>query len=338
MGNKMKTEYIPFTENMIPEAGSLLAARHKRNRVSQPWLPVRFEDPQAATKAVEVLWQKKNRIGYAAFRDGRMVAYLIGVIVVQPWERCGYVYLPGYALAEGEKPSTLQDLYAKLGEDWVRLGVFSHGYYVAVADTEVVNALFNIGFGKERVDGVLDLRSLKLGEMAAPKGITIRQAGKGDSDRLGSLSHLIMSALSQAPYWHPTIPEDWEEIREGWAELPDEKDWTVWMALEKDEALGTIGFHPEEEDDLAMFVPPRAASLTVAATQPHARGRGISTSLTWHGLSEARKAGFDVCYTDWISPNLLASRFWPRFGFQEVAYRLSKRVSPMISWTRNQTP
>lgn len=334
----MKTEYVLFTENMIPEAGSLLAARHRRNRGTQPWLPVRFEDPQAATKAVEALWQKKNRNGYAAFRDGRMVAYLIGVIVIQPWERCGYVYLPGYALVEGEKPSTLQDLYAKLGEDWVRLGVFSHGYYVAVADSEVVDALFNIGFGKERVDGMLDLRSLKLGETAAPKGITIRQAGKGDSERLASLSHLIMSALSQAPYWHPTIPEDWEEIREGWAELPDEKDWTVWMALENDQALGTIGFHPEEEDDLAMFVPPSAASLTVAATQPQARGRGISTSLTWHGLSEARKAGFDVCYTDWISPNLLASRFWPRFGFQEVAYRLSKRVSPMISWTRNQTP
>lgn len=334
----MKTEYVRFTENMIPEAGSLLAARHKRNRAVQPWLPARFEDPQVATKAVEVLWGKKNRNGYAAFRDGKMVAYLIGVMVVQPWERCGYVYLPGYALADGENPSTLQDLYAKLGEDWIRLGVFSHGFYAAVADTVVVTGLFDIGFGKERIDGVLDLRPMNLQEVNPPIGITIRRAEKGDNDKVGSLSHIIMTALAQAPYWHPTIPEDWEEIRAGWAELPDEKDWTVWMALENDQALGTIGFHPEEEDDLAMFVPPKAASLTVAATQPQARGRGISTSLTWHGLAEARKAGFDFCYTDWISPNLLASRFWPRFGFKEVAYRLSKRINPQITWTRLHTP
>ena len=330
----MKTETLKFTETMIPEAGKLLAQRHKRNRLKQPLLPTRFEDELAAIKAVETLWQKKNKNGYAAFRDGKMLAYLMGSSVIQPWGRCGYVYFAGYALAEGEKTSIIQDLYASLGDDWIRLGIFSHGLYVAAADSDVIEALFNVGFGKERVDSLLDLRSIDIPEVAAPKGITIRQAGKGDNDHLGSLSGIIMNALANAPCWHTTIPEDWEELREGWAELADEKDWTVWMAMENNEALGTIGFHPEEEDDLAMFVPPNAASLTVAATKPEARGRGISTALTWHGLSEAKKAGFDFCYTDWISPNLLASRFWPRFGFQEVGYRLAKRVNPMIAWTR----
>lgn len=36
----------------------------------------------------------------------------------------------------------------------------------------------------------------------------------------------------------------------------------------------------------------------------------------------------------WISPNLAASRFWPRFGFQDISYRLTKHINPMISWTR----
>jgi len=44
---------------------------------------------------------------------------------------------------------------------------------------------------------------------------------------------VIMRALANAPYWHPTVPEDWDELREGWAELADDKEWTVWMALEK---------------------------------------------------------------------------------------------------------
>ena len=71
----MRIEIKSFTEEMISEAGSLLAKRHKRNRVKLPLLPTRFEDPQIATKAVEILCQKKFKNGYAAFRNGKMVAY-----------------------------------------------------------------------------------------------------------------------------------------------------------------------------------------------------------------------------------------------------------------------
>lgn len=83
-----------------------------------------------------------------------------------------------------------------------------------------------------------------------------------------------------------------------------------------------------------MLASPRTIYLSVAATKPQARGRGLSTILTWHGLEQARKEGYEICYTNWISPNLLASRFWPRFGFKDVAYRLAKKVDPSIAWAR----
>jgi hypothetical protein len=35
-----------------------------------------------------------------------------------------------------------------------------------------------------------------------------------------------------------------------------------------------------------------------------------------------------------ISPNLSASRFCPRFGYKEAAYRLTRNINPMIAWTR----
>jgi GNAT superfamily N-acetyltransferase len=330
----MKIEIKPFTEEMISEAGSLLAQRHTRNRAKLPLLPARFEDSAVSAKAVEVLWQKKFKNGYAAFRDGKMIAYLLGDFTVQSWGRCGYVYLPGYALAQGENTQSLQDLYVLLGEDWVRKGIFSHGLYISAADADVIDAFFALGFGKERVDALMGLRTTVIPEVQKPLGVTIRIAGKGDNDHLGNLSHIIMTSLANAPYWHPTIPEDWDELREGWSELADDKEWTVWLALENGEALGMVGFCPEEVDDTGMLVSPRTLYLSVAATQPAACGRGISTALSWHGLEQAQKDGFDICYTNWISPNLLASRFWPRFGFQDVAYRLTKRIDPMIAWTK----
>src|SRR5687768_13415587 len=142
----MKTESLPFSSEMIPDAGSLLAKRHTCDRKFLPLLPSRFEDPQVAAKAVGALWQERFSNGYAAYRDGKMTAYLIGSFADQPWARSGYVHLHGYALADGESAATLQDLYALVGNDWVRRGIFSHNLYISAADTKIVDGLFAIGF------------------------------------------------------------------------------------------------------------------------------------------------------------------------------------------------
>jgi GNAT superfamily N-acetyltransferase len=332
----MKTEYVPFGSEMIPDAGKLLAERHKCDRERLPLLPARFADAPAAARAVEALWKEKYTNGFAAFRDGRMVAYLLGQTSTNPWGRSGCVYLPGYALAEEESPAVLQDLYALLGELWVKKGCFDHYLYVSAANTEILQALFDLGFGKERIDALLDLRSLEIPDVEEPAGVTIRKAGAGDNAHVGSFSNIIFRALAQAPYWHPTLPEDWDDLHEGWSGLPDDKEWTVWMALENDEALGTVGFRPEEESATQMLVSPRTVYLSVAATKPQARGRGVSTALSWLGLKQAQQEGYEICYSNWISPNFLASRFWPRFGFRDAAYRLAKRISPMIAWARDE--
>ena len=41
---------------------------------------------------------------------------------------------------------------------------------------------------------------------------------------MGGFSNVIFRALGKAPYWHPTIPEDWSELYEGWSELADDED------------------------------------------------------------------------------------------------------------------
>jgi len=298
----MKTEIIPFTAEMIPSAGRLLAKRHTENRKKLPLLPARFEDPQVACQSVEATWNEKYTKGYAAFRNGKLVAYLIGSTTTNPWGRAGNVYLPGYSLATGESGQVIQDMYTKLGDDWVKRGSFDHYLYISAADEDVIQGLFDLGFGKERVDALLNFGSLNIPEIEKPAGINIRKAGKGDNALVGSFSNVIFRALAKAPYWHPTVPEDWDELHEGWSELPDEKEWTVWMALEKDEPLSMIGFRPEEEAFTQMLASPKTLYLSVAATKPQARGRGINTILTWHGLKHGREAGYEICYTNWISP------------------------------------
>lgn len=332
----MKTKLLPFTQEMIPEAGELLAKRHQRNREILPVLPARFEQPEVAKKAIETLLEKKNTSGYAAMRDGKMVAYLLGETSVMPWGRCGWANLPGSALAEGESEETLQDLYVLLGDDWVKRGVFIHHTYLSVADKDIIDAWFDLDFGKERIDAILNFSQVEIPEIQIPADIKIRRARPGDNEHLASMSHLIYRELEKAPYWHPTPPEEWGELREGWAELADDETVHAWLALDGEKTVGTIASWKGTEGTTDMLIGSKTFTFSVAATRPESRGRGIGTALTWICLSHARDQGFEYCYTDWISPNLAASRFWPRFGFKEVAYRLTKQINPMIAWTRDK--
>lgn len=330
----MKIEIIPLTNSHLPSAGALLAARHKRNRSQLPLLPQRFEDPAIATAALQDTLEKKHTHGYAALRGDTLVAYLIGSFYNQSWGRCGYVYLPGYGLAGGESPELIQELYARLGDDWVRRGIFSHSLYVSAAEGELIHALFNTGFGCEAVNALLDLQTLVIPQVEAPGGITIRRVERGDNAHLGGLSDLIFRALANAPCWLPTPPEDWDELYEGWSELADDEQWLIWLAFDGNQAIGLNGFVPLPEEGSNLLASPRTVNLSIAATRPAARGGGLSTHLTWLGLEEMRKAGYELCFTGWISSNLQAARHWPKFGFKEAAFRLSKRIDPAIAWTR----
>jgi hypothetical protein len=340
-GVNMKTEYLPFRSEMTPEAGKLLAQRHICNRQVLPLLPARFEEPQAASKAVESLWQSKFGSGYAAFRNGEMLAYLIGDFEDQPWARSGYVYLPGYALASGESAAILQDLYALLGEDWVRRGIFSHNLYISAADQDVIQTLFAIGFGQERVDALLDLSRFEFPILDEPEGLVIRRARKGDEEFLGSVAYVMIDALTSAPYWLPVMPESRIAWKERWGSRAGDEEWLVWMALEHDQAVATVAFvfepaDPLEQDsEIQMLITDRTVHLGTAVTRPESRGRGVANILTWRGLEEAHGMGFEVCLVNWIGANLLAARYWPRFGFRPAAYRLSKQIHREIAWARD---
>ena len=193
------------------------------------------------------------------------------------------------------------------------------------------------------VDGLLDLRTLQFPEIENPTGIEIHVARRNnveDKKRIGVLSTIQVSNLSLAPYWHSTPPEDYEDMRQGWGDelLGDESTWTVWLATEKDTPLGMIGTRPEAEEPTKMLASPRTMYVSIASTEPASRGRGIGTALTWECLKHARENGFETCYINWNSPNFLASRFWPRFGFTEVGYRLSKQIAPTILWANGRPP
>ena len=74
---------------------------------------------------------------------------------------------------------------------------------------------------------------MSISKMDAMTDVTMRKSTKGDNALVGSFSSVIFRTLAKAPNWHPKVPEDWDDLYEGWSELPDAKEWAIWMALER---------------------------------------------------------------------------------------------------------
>lgn len=334
----MQIEIIPFVSALLPQAGVLLAQRQQRTRATFPPLPTRFAEPAVAAQAISAALQRAHAQGFAAMRNGRLVAYLIGDLVIDSvWGRSGWVRAAGCAYDQAVDVEAVRDLYAALGAHWVSYGVFLHVALLPVSDAALLQAWFSLSFGIEQVHGIADLAAAELAQPAMPSGLTIRQAVPADRHHLRAMADVIWQTQVKAPVWGVMLPEQLATQADGWAELVDDPEATVWLALQDEEIVGLQGYWPAEESLNQLHIPARCTHLSVAGTRSIARGQGIGTRLTTYALAQARAAGYQFCEADWRSTNLLAARFWPRRGFQPVVYRLTRRIDQRIVWA-NGTP
>ena len=274
----MTIEIVPLSDDWLEPAAALLAQQHQRNREAQPLLPGRFAAPDVARRAIEAVRGRAHARGWCALDGGRLVAYLVGDMELAPiWGRAGWVRLAGcaYDAAYGAEP--VRDLYAVLGDHWLHQGVYFHFALAPIADASLVHAWFSLSFGVEQIHALMDLETLPAMLPPLPQGVEIRRIDAGDRDALGALSDLIWRHQTTAPVWAIKLPEQVEESRRGWSELVDDQEATVWVATVNGVVMGMQGYWPAEPSDDDMAIPDLCIELSVAATRPEARGRGIAT-------------------------------------------------------------
>jgi GNAT superfamily N-acetyltransferase len=326
-------QVLPFSDAHLAPAADLLAERHRRNRTLSPELPERFEQPKAAESAVRAALARKDARGIVALDDGRLVAYLIGDMVIDRiWGRSGWIRWAGCAYDPEYGAEIVRDLYAALGAHWVDFGIFFHVALTPVSDSALIGAWFSLSFGIEQIHALQDLATLDRERPTVPPGITLHQAGPGDEPHLAKMANIIWSTQVKAPTWAVMMPETIAGRPAAWAELATDDEVTVWLAMRGDEPLAVQGYWAAETDEGNVMVADGYAHMSAAGTREEARGQGLSTLLSEHVLHEARAAGYRYVETDWRSANLLASRFWPRRGYRPVFFRLTRRVDARISW------
>lgn len=322
-------QIVPFRQEHLAEAGALLAARHRRDRLNQPLLPAPFEEVETAQQSVELLLQTKGARGVAAVKDGALQGFLMARSLTAPiWGRAAQIPYHGHAATRAD---LYRDLYAALAADLVRDGFLYHQAVVPAGDQSALQAWFSLTFGQEQVHALQPVQT-EATAPTLPPGVSIRRAGPTDLEAILEVAHLIAEHQAASPVFGILLPEQPADWREGWAEmLADPNSW-IYIAEQEGRILGHQAWEVAAPSLTDLLTPPDAAYLNVAATRPECRGMGLGQALTFYGMREAAERGALVALTDWRATNLLSSRFWPRQGFQPVAYRLTRRIDERIAW------
>lgn len=307
-------EVVPFSEEHLDAAASLLAARHARHREAEPLLP-ELADPQAE---LERAWRSQGASGVFATRCGKPVGYLVAALFTgrnaPASMRAG---IAGLAL-EGE-PEAMRDLYAAAAQRWADDGLTRHAVYVPYYDAGLVDAWFRLSFGASACMATRETSA----EEPFEADVTIRTGTPDDFDDAARLDLAMSEAMLPSPSFSDVPLPSREEIVAEWHEGFGEQDH-LFVAERKARVIALLLLHRRPPD---LRVAENAIDLADASTEPESRGTGVGRALTAHAIRWAYEHGYPVMTTDWRVPNLWASRFWPKRGFRPTFLRLYRSIS-----------
>jgi ribosomal protein S18 acetylase RimI-like enzyme len=319
-----RLELVAFSDDHLQPAAQLLAARHARDRGAEPLLPARFEQPGAALEELEAAWRSEDASGSAAFRNGRLVGYLIGASRDRGiWGENVWIELAGHAVEEAED---VRDLYAAAAAVWVDEGRVRHYALVPVAEAALVDSWFRLGFGQQQAHGFREVPGHA--DVRLPEGLEIRRPTADDVDALLEVDLALPIHQRSSPVFSSRPLPSEDELREEWAKTLAGDEENILIACREGKPVGCWSVVAAElaSGFRGLGRPDRACYLAFAATLPEVRGSGIGVALTDASLACAAEAGYVAMVTDWRVTNLLASRFWPRRGFRPAILRLYRHI------------
>jgi GNAT superfamily N-acetyltransferase len=315
-----RLEVRPLTADDIPAAAALLAERHRRHRSARPLLSPRYEDAAEAEKALPSLDEAS---GAAAYRDGRMVAYVLGAPKTSPvWGPNVWVESAGTAATEAE---ALRDAYAMGATRWVDEGYTAQYVLVPATDETLVRAWFRLGFGQQHAHAI---RTAGTSVSPVPDGLVIRRAERADIPVLAQLEVVLPEHQGLAPTFSAGVVPTVEESAADWEDDFDDPSYTTFVAVRDGAVIGSaVGCALEKSSShTGPARPEHAGFLGFAAVLPAARGSGAGRALGEAVVQWAGESGFTSMVTDWRVTNLLSSRAWPALGFEETFLRLHRHL------------
>jgi GNAT superfamily N-acetyltransferase len=321
------THRLERTLDIEPLGGSQLGAmaalvehEYARLREEVPALPA---DALSPTRVVPLLEYAVGRApGVAATRDGELAGGIVGLEIPGLLGPGTAALVPDWAcaLAGSDRVRTLDRLYGSIAAEWVGRGLGVHCFKVSASDTELIDALTWLGFGRHLVDAVRDLEPRPA---AMPPGVTIGPATAADLDALTPLALAYYAYYAKSPTFLVFGDDEAPEAEMSrWLTTPGE---FVWTARTTDRVLSFLYLHRPGPDICLPLQDEGTISIGGAFTVPEARGSGVGAAVLEAAVEWARTAGYKRMSVDFETANAGARRFWLR-TFLPVCVSLVRRI------------
>ena len=320
---KLSSSIVPFADEHLDGAATLLAERHRAQRLVEPGLDPAYEDSAAARAEIEELLATAGASGSAAIVEGHVAGFLLGRPREASWGPNVWVDPAGHAAVRAE---LVRDLYAAAAARWVDEGLTSHYAVVPATDPALVDAWFRLGFGHQHVHAIRETPPARPAPEAA--AVVLRRAERKDIEALARLDIALPEHQTLSPVFSRLPLPDLEETRAEYEEDFDDPRFTTFVVERGGEVIGSAIACPIEvsSSHASLALPPGAGFLGFAAVFPEHRGLGAGRLLGEAVFAWARETGREWVVTDWRMTNLLSSRAWPRLGFRPTFYRLFRAI------------
>jgi GNAT superfamily N-acetyltransferase len=306
-----------------PQLGAMAALverEYGRLREEVPVLPADALSPARVVPLLE--YAVGSAPGVAIVRDGELAGGIVGLEIPGLLGPGTAALVPDWAcaLAGSDRVRTLDRLYGSIAAEWVGRGLGVHCFAVSASDTELMDALTWLGFGRHLVDAVRDLEPRPA---AAPAGVRIGPATAADLDSLTPLALDYFAYYAKSPtflvFGDDEAP-DAEMSR--WLTTPGE---LVWTARTADRILSFLYLHRPGPDICLPLQDEGTISIGGAFTVPEARGSGVGAAVLEAAVEWAGTAGYKRMSVDFETANIGARRFWLR-TFRPVCVSLARRI------------
>ncbi|SFB20239.1 MULTISPECIES: GNAT family N-acetyltransferase [unclassified Bacillus (in: firmicutes)] len=324
-------KFQPITYSDIPAMAKLF---QERQRQESSVLQNACLSKSYIEETLKALFEKNRMVGIGAFSDEGLVGYMMAKVEFSvEMGRHAWVPYEGMAVKAGESAEQIRHLYAEASQLWLQYGCFKHFAMVPLGAPAYYDAFQRLCFATEQVHGVMEMESYAPFDVATD--VVIRDLNKNDRAKLGEMSSIIFSYQNASPTYAAALPESVMQIQEGYENIVNDEEATVILAEKNGEV---VGFHAYWPQDPGLMAPDKAVELSVAGTLASEMGTGVGKALMDEGYKIMKEKSYQFMVADWRMANLASSTFWPKCGFQPIAYRMVRNIDERVAWANFENP
>jgi len=298
----MSLNITEFSRSHIEEAVALAKANYEEERQFVAALPEVDIMPDLTPFA-------DNRLGVAAFENGRMAGFLC---CFRPWNNAfGTTGVKGtfspchaHGTTQGNRGYIFNRLYQAAAEKWVNNGIVSHAIGLYAHDTQALNSFFINGFGLRCIDAI---RSMGEIECVPLSDFTFVELPKEKQIDILLLNNMLISHLGRSPIFMAHPQRDRQSLQN---EL-DRQNSRYFAAYKGKEMAAYVkimdsgeSFSSEESS---------VKNICGAFCVPEYRGKGVYQNLLNFTISSLKKEGYTRLGVDFESFNPTAYGFWLKY-------------------------